>query len=70
MKIFFHKVDKAALSTIALLSDKYSKYGFVGPRGIYNISGYPKRNIISKRMKKDYQKTVMTLENILKTPLL
>ncbi len=70
MKIFFHKVDKSALSTIALLSDKYSKFGFVGPRGIYNISGYPKRNVISKRMEKDYQKTVMTLENILKTPLL
>lgn len=70
MKIFFHKVDKASLSTIALLSKKYSGYGFVGPRGIYNLSGYPKGNKITKRMEKDYQKTVMSLENILKTPLL
>ncbi len=70
MKIFFHKVDKAALPTIMLLSEKYSKYGFIGPRGIYNLSGYPKANKISKHMKKDYQKTVMCLENILKTPLL
>ena len=63
MKIVFHSVDKAALSTIYLLNENNSM--FVGPRGIGNISGYPNVNKISTRMSKNYTKTIQISENLL-----
>lgn len=56
MKMVFHSPEKAALSTIALLDKDKSMY--MGPRGINNMSGYPKENKITKHMKKNYEQTI------------
>ncbi len=64
MKIFFHSPQKAALSTIALLDKDLSL--FIGPRGVGNMSGYPKENKINKHMKKNYSKTIEVSKELLK----
>ena len=64
MKIIFHSPLKAALSTIALLDKDYSL--FIGPRGINNMSGYPKENKITKHMKKNYLETIKISKKLLK----
>ena len=66
MKIVFHSPSKAALSTIALLDTSIAKPTFIGPRGIYNISGYPKENKITKHMKKDSLSSIEITKNLLK----
>ena len=42
MRIFFHKPEKAALSTMYLLKDNVNAPTFAAPRGIFHVSGYPK----------------------------
>jgi drug/metabolite transporter (DMT)-like permease len=58
MNLIFHKVSKAALSTMYLLNDDIKNGTFVGPRGLFMISGYPKKHKISKGIKKHYLKTI------------
>lgn len=65
MKMVFHSASKAALSTIALLDDSINEPVFYGPRGIYNVSGYPKENKITKHMKKDFLATKKVTKNLL-----
>ncbi len=65
MKIFFHSSQKAALSTIKLLDSSITSPNFIGPRGIYNISGYPKENKLSHHMKKDFLKSIHITKNLL-----
>lgn len=58
MNIFFHKVSKAALSTMYLLNDDIPNGTFAGPRGLFMISGYPREIKISRRIRKNYLKTI------------
>ena len=41
MKIFFHSPIKACLSAIYCLNDSINN-AYVGPRGLFGLSGYPK----------------------------
>ena len=58
MNLIFHKVSKAALSTMYLLNDNIKNGTFSGPRGLFMISGYPKKHRISKGIRKHYLKTI------------
>ena len=69
MNIIFHKVDKAALSTMYLLNDNVDNYTYVGPRGLLGMSGYPKEKKIIKSIKKNYNKTIEFTNNYLKDKL-
>ena len=63
MSIFFHKVQKAALCTLKAINDEVDSY-YV-PRGIFNVSGYPKRKKLSKRIVKYFEKTVDTTKKLI-----
>lgn len=65
MNIFFHKPDKAALSTMYLLNDNIDNNLFVGPRGLFMISGYPKVYKLSKKIKKNQDLTIKCSEEII-----
>lgn len=69
MNIIFHKVDKAALSTMYLLNDNVDNYTYVGPRGLLGMSGYPKEKKIIKSIRKNYNKTIEFTNNYLKDKL-
>ena len=58
LKIFTHSVTKASLSTLYLLNDNIKNGSFSGPRGLFKIAGYPKLNKLSKKVKKNYKKTI------------
>ena len=42
IRLFCHKPDKAALSTLRLCESDIQSPCFCGPRGLFHISGYPK----------------------------
>lgn len=65
MKILFHSASKASLSTLYAL-DKNRKNIFVGPRGIYNIKGYPSINKISKKAYKDLNRFYNFSDDLIK----
>ena len=58
MNLFFHKVSKASLSTMYVLNDLVPNGTYVGPRGLFMISGYPKEYKVSRSVKKDFKKTI------------
>lgn len=64
MTICFHKVDKAALTTLKAMSDDIDSY--YCPRGIFNISGYPKKKRFSKRILKNYKETIINTKKLFK----
>ena len=66
MVTIFHKVDKAALSSLYLASDNISTPTFVGPRGIYQSSGYPKIHKLYRSSYRDYQKTIEVIDELVK----
>lgn len=66
LKLFTHSVTKASLSTLYLLNDNIENGSFSGPRGLFKIAGYPKLNKLSKKVKRDYQKTIELASNLIK----
>lgn len=58
MDLIFHKVDKAALSTMYLLNNEIINKTYVAPRGLFGMSGYPKEKNIPKNICKNYIKTI------------
>lgn len=65
MDIIFHKVSKAALSTIYLLNDDISNNTFVGPKGLFRIKGYPKKDKLSKKIVKNHMLTILKTKEII-----
>ena len=62
MSIFFHKASKAALCTLkVMMEDNHSYYC---PGGLFNVSGYPKKKKLSKRIIKDYQLTIKNTKKL------
>ena len=57
MKIFFHSASKAALCTMLSLT-KNNNNNMICPRGIFNLSGYPKVKKVKKSLTKNYHKTM------------
>lgn len=57
MKILFHSPSKAALSTLYSLSDKNIN-NMVCPRGLMNLSGYPKIKKVKKSLYENYLKSM------------
>lgn len=64
MNLIFHKVSKASLSTMYLLNEDIPNGTFAGPRGIKMIAGYPKTHKLTKKVTKDYQKTIETTKKL------
>jgi len=62
MKVFFHRADKAALSTLYSLNKDNTFIS--GPRGLFEASGYPKKCSFKKN--KDYVKCVNLGREIIK----
>lgn len=58
MRIFFHSPDKAALCTLALLSEEIDTPTFMAPRGIFHISGYPKKIKLYQGNLAKYKETI------------
>lgn len=69
MDLIFHKVDIAALSTMYLLNDDISNGTYVGPRGIFGMSGLPKKKKLIKKIYNNYNKTIDFTDNFLKEKL-
>ena len=65
MKIFFHSPSKAALCSIFSMSDKNIN-NMICPRGIANISGYPKVKKIRKSLFTDYDKSIEQADKVFK----
>lgn len=61
MKVVFHSAEKAALSTVKLMDDQNSVY--YGPRGLFGISGFPKKKKVPVRLQKHYYETVGFIED-------
>lgn len=60
MRIMFHKADKAALTAVLAVNE--NKNGlYVGPRGLFGISGYPKTKKVPRRLCKGTSKTIELL---------
>jgi len=59
MRIFFHSSSKAALGIIYALNDNIKAGSYIGPRGLFNFSGYP---TINKLTKKAYQNNDKLIE--------
>lgn len=66
LKIFTHSSTKASLSTLYLFNNEIENGSFSGPRGLFKIAGYPKLNKISKKITKNYNKTVEFANNLIK----
>lgn len=49
MKIVFHSPNKAALSIIKGMFESTNEEEWIGPKGLFNVSGYPKKLKLSKR---------------------
>lgn len=52
MKIVFHSPKKGGLSALCLLCGEYSNGTILIPRGLFALSGYPKKINLSRRIKK------------------
>jgi hypothetical protein len=62
MKVIFMKPEKAALSIALAPSYKYEKERFIGPRGLFQVWGYPKqRKLKFKSFKNIEQKNIETV---------
>lgn len=66
LPLFVHSPKKAALSLSLLAANEYENHTFLGPRGLGQISGYPKVVKLKKRGKKDadnlFQETLKVLK--------
>ena len=51
--LFTHPVWKAALGMVLLCANEYEKGTYLVPRGLFEISGYPKLRSLPNRVKKD-----------------
>ena len=58
MRIVFHTPSKACLSTLYVLKDEVTKPIFVGPRGLFHLSGYPVEYRLYRGNLKNYQETI------------
>ena len=64
MKIFFHGPCKASLSAIYCLNDNV-KNSYVGPRGLFGLSGYPKIKHLPKKAYIGYNNTVEYINKLI-----
>ena len=63
VRLFFHPVDKAAISTLYLLQPKIKDPCFCGPRGPFHISGYPTTYRLYAGNTKQYKEIVSSIES-------
>lgn len=66
LRLFFHSPEKAALGSLYLLQDNIEFPCFVGPRGPFHLSGYPKTYHLYKGNLKGYSSFVVKSEEIYK----
>ena len=66
MDLIFHKVDIAALSTMYLLNDDISNNTYVAPRGLFGMSGLPKKKKLSKKIYNNSIKTIKFTDKLIK----
>ena len=64
MSIFFHKASKAALCTLKAITD--DTHSYYCPKGIMNVSGYPKKKNLSKKVIKHYIDTINKTKKLTK----
>lgn len=63
MTCFFHSPKKASLSSLLAISKGENAY--YGPRGLFGLSGYPKKKKLSKSVIKNYQMTIQETKAII-----
>ena len=63
MKLFFHTSEKASLTAL-LAVEENNKFAYYGPRGLFAISGYPKKRRLLKRYIKGNRNTFDLLEGL------
>ena len=66
MRLAFHTPAKASLSTLYVLQDTVTSPIFVGPRGLFHLSGYPKPYGLYTGNLKHYQGTIEATKELLK----
>ena len=66
LRLFFHSPEKAALGSLYLLQEKIEFPCFVGPRGPFHLSGYPKTYHLYQGNLKGYSSFVAESEEIYK----
>ena len=54
LKWFFHSTSKASLGLLTGISSRCRNGHFVTPRGLFNLSGYPKVKTLPKRRRREY----------------
>lgn len=64
MILFFHSPLKACLSAIYCLNSSI-KYQYVGPRGLFGLSGYPKIKHLPKKSYIKYNETINTINELI-----
>lgn len=65
MRLAFHTPAKASLSTLYALQDTVTSPIFVGPRGLFHLSGYPKPYALYKGNLEHYLETIKATEELL-----
>jgi len=64
MNLFFHKPWKAALTSMFAIDKKVL---FIGPRGLFQLSGYPKEHKILTKYIKRYETTISITKQYINT---
>lgn len=64
MKIFFHSPSKASLCSMYALNDDVNKC-YIGPRGLFGLSGYPKIKKMPRKSCFNYQKTIESINKLI-----
>ena len=63
MRLFFHTSEKASLTALLAVQEN-NKFTYYGPRGLFGISGYPKKRKLMKRYIKGNKNTFDFLESL------
>lgn len=61
MGVLFHSAEKAALG-VTLLIARNENGSYYAPRGLFGISGYPKKKTVPKRLNKKHLETIKFVE--------
>ena len=67
MKVIFMKPEKAALSIALAPSIEYKKETLIGPKGVFQVWGYPKEHKLKFESFKEFEQN--NIENIMKDAL-
>ncbi len=67
LHLFMHSAQKGALSTILAATSSINNGDLFGPRGLFHISGYPKKQKLSKKAWKEQQELILYTKSLFQT---